>query len=189
MPVPAIARLLVDVDHLAIAGALAARPCSTDELVTVSGRDRRVVLESLGELRSVGLVVDSDGRYELVVAELRNAAAELADSDIPMDPIIGFGMSDDERQLLERFFSGRVLNEIPLTRAKRLIVLERLVLEFDIGRRYAETEVNAVLAPFNPDVSSLRRHMVDEGMLDREHVDGVSTYWRSGGRVTGSPSF
>ncbi len=188
MPIPAVAKLLIDVDHLAVAGVLAARDASTDELVVATGRDRRVVLESLGELRSAGLVTATGDRYALIVDVLRSAAAELTDLDVPMDPIIGFGMTDDERLVLGRYFSGRVLHEIPHTRAKRLIVLERLVLEFDIGRRYAEAEVNDVLFSFHPDVSSLRRHMIDEGLLDREHVAGVNTYWRSGGRVTAAPT-
>jgi hypothetical protein len=187
MPIPAVAKLLIDIDHLSVAGALAARSATTDELVAATGRERRIVLESLGELRSVGLVTATADRYELVVGALRNAAAELTDVDLPMDPIIGFGMTDDEQVVLRRYFSGRVLDEIPHNRAKRLIVLERLVLEFDIGRRYAEEEVNDVLFPFHHDVSSLRRHMIDEGMLDREHVGGVNTYWRSGGRVTSAP--
>ncbi|HUF97293.1 MAG TPA: DUF2087 domain-containing protein [Ilumatobacter sp.] len=187
MPIPAVAKLLVDRDCLAVAGALAARPSTIDELVLTTGCDRRTVLEAVGALRACGIVTAGE-RYELDAKALRIAAEELADADVPMDPVIGFGMTDDERQVLKRFFSGRVLDEIPMNRAKRLIVLERLALEFDLGRRYAEPEVNEILAAFNPDVSSLRRHMIDEGMLDREHVDGVNTYWRSGGRVTGSPS-
>ena len=104
-----------------------------------------------------------------------------------MDPAIGFGMTDDEQLVLARYFSGRVLVEIPTHRAKRLVVLQRLALEFDIGRRYTEREVNEILFPFNPDWSTLRRGMVDEGLLDREHTAGENVYWRSGGRVTDLP--
>ena len=100
-----------------------------------------------------------------------------------MDPVIGFGMSDDERLVLSRFFHGRTLHEIPSNRAKRLVVLERLALEFDVGRRYPEREVNQILGAFHPDWSALRRFLVDEGFLARDH--GV--YWRTGGKFVDLP--
>jgi hypothetical protein len=179
--------ILLDLDRLAVAGALAARPRSTDELVEVSGRDRRTVLAAIGDLRGVGLVRHVEGRYEIDVEALRVAARDAAEIEIPMDPVIGFGMTDDERQVLERCFSGRVLNEIPVQRARRLVVLQRLALEFDLDRRYTEAEVNAILGAFHPDWAALRRGLVDEGFLDREPRGGGSLYWRSGGRVTDLP--
>jgi hypothetical protein len=69
--------------------------------------------------------------------------------------------------------------EIPASRAKRLLVLERLVQEFEPGLRYDEREVNFTLQLFHPDYASLRRYLVDEGFLTR--AEGV--YWRTGGRV------
>ena len=71
------------------------------------------------------------------------------------------------------------MREIPVKRSKRLIVLERLALEFDVGTRYSEKQVNEVLRRFDDDYASVRRYLVDEGFLSREH--GV--YWRTGGRV------
>ena len=82
----------------------------------------------------------------------------------------------------------RTLTEIPASRAKRQVLLQRLALEFDVGRRYTEREVNDILFPFHPDWSTLRRHLVDEGFLDREHVDDQNWYWRAGGRVTDLPA-
>ncbi len=68
---------------------------------------------------------------------------------------------------------------MPASRAKRLIVLERLALEVEPGRHYAEAEINAILARYQDDYTTLRRLLVDEGFLDR---DGRH-YWRSGGRI------
>lgn len=45
---------------------------------------------------------------------------------------------------------------------------------FESGRRYAEREVNAILADDAPDHATLRRLLVDEGFLER--ADGE--YWR-----------
>ncbi len=187
MEMAGLLRLFLDVDRLAVAGALAIRSMSTDDLVAATGRDAKMVLTVLGDLRSSGLVVHVDGVYELDAKALRVAAQAAAEVDVPMDPVIGFGMTDEEQQILGRYFSGRVLIEVPAHRAKRLIVLQRLALEFDIGQRYEESDVNQILGAFHPDWSSLRRGLVDEGLLDREHRGGHTWYWRSGGRITELP--
>lgn len=88
-------------------------------------------------------------------------------------------MFDEEERVLRQYFRAGRLTEIPAKRSKRLIVLERLALEFEVGLRYAEREVNETLKRFAEDYVSLRRYLIDEGMLSREGGE----YWRSGGRV------
>jgi hypothetical protein len=87
--------------------------------------------------------------------------------------------NDDEESVLRAFFRDGRLTEIPAKVGKRRIVLERVSIEFEAGVRYDEKEVNAIVGRFFNDYASLRRHLVDEGFLVREH--GV--YWRGGGRV------
>jgi hypothetical protein len=180
-------RLLLDPDRLAVAGALASRQLTTKEVVDATGRNQRVVLTAIGDLRAAGLVTVDGEHYSIDVVALRDAARAAADMDVPMDPIIGYGMTEDEQAILRRFFAGRTIVEIPANRAKRQVLLQRLALDFDIGRRYTEREVNEILFAFHPDWSTLRRYLVDEGFLDREHVDDQSWYWRAGGRVTDLP--
>lgn len=71
---------------------------------------------------------------------------------------------------------GRIV-QIPTARSKRLMLLERLAQEFEPGRRYPERDVNKMLGVFHADYATLRRYLVDEGMLDRE----AGLYWRIGG--------
>jgi hypothetical protein len=171
----------LDTDRLAVSGALAVADQNTEELASATGIDRRAVIEAVGALRSAGLVTSVDGTHHLDVEAPRGIANELVDPDLPMDPVIGYGMTDHERDVLGRYFEGRTLASVPTSRAKRLIVLERLALEFDVGQKYAERVVNSILGAFNPDWSTLRRHLVDKGMLDRNQ----NVYWRSGGRIAG----
>ncbi len=181
-------RLLLDPDRLAVAGALASRRMTTKEVVDATGRNQRVVLTAIGDLRAAGLVTVDGDQYAIDPAALRDAARATAELDVPMDPIIGYGMTDDEQAILRRFFAGRTITEIPANRAKRQVLLQRLALEFDVGPRYTEREVNEILFAFHPDWSTLRRYLVDEGFLDREHADDQNWYWRAGGRVTDLPS-
>ena len=77
------------------------------------------------------------------------------------------------------FFRDGRLTEVPAKESKRRIVLERIALEFEPGVDYDERTVNAIVGRFSTDHAALRRHLVDEGFLDRDH----GRYWRSGGRL------
>lgn len=90
-------------------------------------------------------------------------------------------MTDDEHdRILRRFLGddGRLLT-IPAKRSRRLIVLDHLAHRFEPGVRYPESTVNDRLREVHDDVAALRRYLVDEGFLDRDH--GI--YWRTGGTV------
>lgn len=88
-------------------------------------------------------------------------------------------LADDARRLVERFVADGRLVKIPRPRAARLAVLDWLAQEFEPGRHYTEAAVNLILGRRHPDTAALRRYLVDEGFVDRDH--GV--YWRSGGTV------
>jgi excisionase family DNA binding protein len=77
-----------------------------------------------------------------------------------------------ERPLTERWFGpdGR-LKQMPVQRAKRRAVLERVVERFDSSRTYKEAEVNAILREVYDDVAYLRREFIMEGLMNR--VRGV----------------
>ena len=71
------------------------------------------------------------------------------------------------------------LRELPARHAKRLVVLDHVAQSFEVGVRYPEAEVNALLRRFHGDYAAVRRYLVDDGFLTREN--GI--YWRSGGTV------
>ena len=70
---------------------------------------------------------------------MRAAASTAAEVETPDGP--DHRVRDDRRRArrLARFFSGRVLNEIPSEPRQTVVVLQRLALEFDPGRRYTES--------------------------------------------------
>lgn len=72
--------------------------------------------------------------------------------------------------------AGNRLIRIPARRKKRLAVLRWLAEEFEPGRSYTEAEVNGIISRRHPDFATLRRHMVDEELMQRR--GGI--YWRTG---------
>jgi hypothetical protein len=86
-------------------------------------------------------------------------------------------MSD---KVLNAFIRDGRLVSMPARAAKRRVVLEHIVTIFEPGVKIPEREVDAALRSFyEEDWVSLRRYLVDAGLLSR--ADGL--YWRTGGYV------
>ena len=65
------------------------------------------------------------------------------------------------------FFAEGRLTSLPKREAYRLAALALLAERFDPRREYAEREVNELLAGDAPDHATLRRLLVDHGLLER----------------------
>lgn len=85
-----------------------------------------------------------------------------------------------DARVLRNFLTaeGR-LHTIPTKRTKRLAVLDHIAQRFEPGSTYPESEVNEVLLGFHDDFAALRRYLVDELFLARDH----NVYWRTGGTM------
>ena len=68
---------------------------------------------------------------------------------------------------LARFFKAGDLETIPSRRSDRMAVLRYLADRFGRGREYHEDEVNRLLQGVHADHATLRRYLVDEGLLRR----------------------
>jgi hypothetical protein len=174
-----VLRALADPTRLAVAGILARGPCTAAAVAKELGERTDAVQRHLTRLARVGIVaVEADRRtYRLQAEGLREAAAVAG----PVrEPGLALGAADEEEEsVLRQYFRAGRLAEIPVRRSKRLVILQRLALEFEVGERYPERQVNRILERFHPDVAALRRYLVDEGFLSRERGE----YWRTGGRV------
>ena len=73
---------------------------------------------------------------------------------------------------------GRI-EAMPAKRSRRLLLLGEVAQAFEPGVRYPEREVNRVLGAMFSDYAALRRYLVDEHLMSRDHGE----YWRSGGPV------
>ena len=176
-----ILRALADPERLAMAGLLARGDRSPTQLAAELDMDLNRVRKHLNRLAAAGVARLRDDRraYRLDADTLRWAAEQVGP---PREPGLALAAADEnEEAVLRAFFRNGRLTEVPTKESKRRIVLERIALEFEPGVHYEEAEVNAIVGRFFTDHAALRRYLVDEGFLDREH--GI--YWRSGGRVDG----
>ena len=168
---------LADEERLLVVGALALGAATTDEVQARTDLPKRRVLEALTRLEGVGLVVrDKDGSWSFDVARLKEIARHARPRDEPDD--VG-DVDARTASVLRTFLRGGRLTQIPTQHAKRLVVLDHICRIFDIGVRYPEKEVNALLRAFHPDYAALRRYLVEDGFLARER----NVYWRTGGTV------
>jgi hypothetical protein len=175
-----IVGLLAEPQRRRVAAALVLGASTVGEIRTATGLSTRAVATALGRLEAGGLVERvGDADHVLLGEAFRRAAAAAAPATPPRDD--AGGLPDDVARVLRTYLRDGRLTHIPVQRAKRLIVLDRLAQEFEVGIRYPERRVNAALRRFHDDVAALRRYLVDEGFMDRE--SGV--YWRSGGTVSG----
>jgi len=85
-------------------------------------------------------------------------------------------MDSNGNQLkVNQFFdeTGALLS-IPAKQNKKLAVLKVIAGAFESNIKYSERELNEILSRFNEDTASLRRHMIEFGIMQRNKE---SYYW------------
>jgi hypothetical protein len=171
-----IVGLLADPTRLRVVAALALGAGTIEEVADASGLALKDVALAARRLARGGLVRRDGHALELLADRFGAAARAAAEAAPAPEPL-----SEDpaESAVLAAFVRDGRLVSIPAQRSKRRVVLEHLVRVFEVGVRYPEREVNALLAVWHPDTAALRRYLVDEGLLSR----AAGLYWRSGGWV------
>jgi hypothetical protein len=173
-----VLKALCDPPRLRIAGLLVERPRTLDELAGIVGLAPRAVAKHLDFLAAARLAEARRGPRPVVwsfrvdtlhtvgraigalegAADAAQAAADLA-----------VGRDPEEAKVLRAFVVDGRLASIPAQERKRQVIMRYLRERvFEEDRDYPEKEVNQRLALFHPDVASLRRYMVDAGLVTRE---------------------
>ena len=168
--------LLADEDRLRVFSAVALGARSLSEVAERSGVEPRLAVKALKRLVAGGVVVRDGNDFDLcrdVIAEQARRTAR------PAERYDMEGVPPRQAAVLRAFLREGRLASIPVTRSKRLVVLDHIAKVFEIGVGYPERDVDALLRAFHDDHAALRRYLVDEGFLAREQGE----YWRSGGTV------
>jgi hypothetical protein len=156
-------KMVLDEDRLAILGLTALRPHTVRELAESLPGRRTPVAKHVTQLVEAGLLTQVDAEhYALNIRQLQQWKRELFARPAPPTP-----QSSDE-QILANFVRGGKMVQYPAQPAKRLVVLRWLASQFEPGRAYPEREVNEMLVGHSEDHATLRRFLVDHGLLVRQ---------------------
>jgi hypothetical protein len=153
--------LLADEQRLRVFAAIALGARTIEAAAAASATDLATVQTVLPRLVSAGLVEQRDGLHVSLEA-LRAAARDrpLRRRDLP-------GATSEQQRVLRNFVERGRLIRLPARHAQRRVILEYVAGLFDEGRQYPEAEVNELLNSLHDDHAALRRHLVDERLLER----------------------
>lgn len=168
--------LLAEDERLRVFAALALGDRALSVIAERAALDLPAVARALKRLEKGGLVVRDGNDWVLdraLIAERARAAA------VAPQLYVEEGLDPAAAAVLRSFLRDGRLTRIPAMHSKRLVVLDHVAKVFEIGVRYPEREVDAMVRAFHPDYAALRRYLVDEGFLDR----AAGIYWRTGGTV------
>lgn len=174
-------KALADGNRLRIVGLLAQQERGVGELAAALELRASTVSHHLARLAEAGLVSSrTEGHfhlYSLDVAALEANARRL----LAGDEVRGLaGASPDvgawDQKVVATFTDaeGRV-RQFPMQRKKFEVILRHVARALERGVDYSERELNAVLQRYSDDTATLRRGMVDHGILARE--TSGARYW------------
>ena len=167
-------KALADAERLQIAGLLARRSLTGAQLAEAVGLKPAALARHMARLVEAGLVGEVNGRYRLRLDKIHALAARVSTHTAPSVPETA---TEFEAAVLRAFLTPEgALKEIPAQEKKMLVILRHLRDQFEPGREYPEKQVNEIIQRFHPDTASLRRMLIDYGLMRR----GNGIYWRAG---------
>jgi hypothetical protein len=157
--------------RLLILNLVRIKPRHGEELAAILKLKPATISHHLSKLTSVGLLKSKKDQYyqtySLVSGVLDKSLEEVV--HLPQPGLTEEVEEDAYRnKVLRTFFKHGRLTQMPAQLKKRLIVLEKIVQEFEPERGYPEREVNLILLDFNEDVATLRRGMISHGFMTRD---------------------
>ena len=174
-------KALADANRLKIVGLLAGEPHNVEQLAAKLGLSSSTVSHHLARLSETGLVsARAQGYYsiyQLETAALETMARRLLTHDTLPAVAADLDVGAFERMVLNNFLGsdGR-FTTLPAQQKKYMVVLNYIVRAFEFEVRYTEKQVKEILSRFYDDTTTLRRSLIDFGLMDRD--GGI--YWRVG---------
>jgi ArsR family transcriptional regulator, arsenate/arsenite/antimonite-responsive transcriptional repressor len=167
------ARLFKALGHpirLLILNLVKVKPRHGEELAAILRINPATVSHHLSVLSEAGLLSQQKDQYyqvySLIEEMLKKTLSEVV--HLPQPGLAGEVKEDAYREkVLRTFFQHGRLKQFPAQLKKRQVILEKVVEEFEPERDYSEPEVNRILVEINEDVASLRRGMIEIGLMER----------------------
>ena len=157
---------LADEKRMRAFAAVALGASSVHDVAARAGLDDDEAARALARLIGARLVREEETGLEVDLRVLADAARA---SSTPRPKAVMADATPEQAAVARNFVTadGR-LRALPARAAKRRLVLEWVASRFEPDREYPEKEVNGILLGVHDDVASLRRFLVDGGLLERE---------------------
>lgn len=165
-----ILRVFADTQKVKLLGLLCDASLPLHTLARLAGLTEAETMRQIASLKDVGLLEETfaeDGFQWRYQPKPVFAALSALKQDAKPVSAGGGEWTADEAKVFGDFFVNNRLKTIPAQRKKREIVLRFLASKFDFGRTYTEQEVSFRLLDYHEDYASLRREMVDTGLMAR----------------------
>jgi ArsR family transcriptional regulator len=156
--------------RLLILNLVQMKPRHGEELATILKLKPATISHHLAKLTEVGLLESRKDQYYQTYSLTGDLLAKTLDQVVRLpQPGLTAEVEEDayRNKVLKNFFRRGRLTQIPAQLKKRLIILEKIVQEFEPEREYSEHEVNQVLLEFHEDVATLRRALIDHKLMQR----------------------
>lgn len=171
-------KVLADEKRLQVVGLLADSEYSVEELAAILDLSPATVSHHLRRLMDVGLVqARADQHYHIYTLNseaLHRRAQEILSEGRLQSAAEDLDLEAYDRKVLRDYIRDGQLWQWPGQWKKRQVIHRYLVQKFEHGRRYPEREVNQIIGEVHEDFATLRRELVDTGLLKRER----DVYWR-----------
>lgn len=175
-------KALADANRLKLVGLLAHEPQTVEQLAAALRVGSSTVSHHLRKLADVGLVhARADGPYSVYQLDpepLQRLAKQLLAADALPPLALDADLGAFDRRVLKTYLEpdGRFRAPLP-SKSRQIAVLARHALEaIEPGVTYAEKQLNERLQRFTDDTATIRRALVDLGLLQRTPDGGA--YWR-----------
>lgn len=168
-------KVLANENRLRMLCLLADREVKVGEISAYLKLQAPTVSHHLNKLKELNLVKmrreRNDHLYTLNLESLHGVRREVLSSitgrGIPALVPVRASYDEWEIKVLKTFMSGERIRFLPAQEKKKLVLLRWLVGKFEKRRTYTEQEINEIIEPHYPDYCTLRRYLVDFGLLKR----------------------
>lgn len=174
----ALLKCMADKSRLQILKSLAMEDMYVERLAERLNLTAPTISFHLKKLQDAGAVSSYKNQYYTMYS-LNGAVFEVRLMDILQEKSAEDEVQQERdrqyrQKVIDTFFEYGKLKAIPAQRKKRRIVLEEIAKNFETGKTYDEKEVNLIIAAYHDDFCTIRREMIVEGLLMRDH----QTYWK-----------
>ena len=181
-----IMKALADSSRLMILNSLFEKPQCLEELAERFNLASSTISFHLKKLEKAQLVAKEKRQY-YVIFSVNDTIFKYTLKDLTTFENIEKVVQEErienyKQKVLKTFFKNGKLIQLPAQHKKRWIILNKIADDFNEDYVYEESEVNTIIMRYYEDYCTVRRELIEEGVLERSGPK----YWLSKLRPTES---